>query len=231
MEFREVVRRRRMIRRFADRPVERAVLDRVLDAARRGPSAGFAQGTGLLVLDEAADVARFWEATTDQTARAEPDRWLRGMTTAPVLVVPLADPAAYADRYAEPDKARSRAEATPEERWRVPWWWVDTGMATLLVLQSAVDEGLAGCLFGIPPGRVEAVRTAFDVPADLHPLGVVALGHRPPADEDQGAPGSGSRRARRPLDDVVRRGRWSSPAPEAHLVGTPTTSHRVGGRD
>ena len=51
MEFAEVVRRRRMVRRFDRRPVPREVIDRILDVARRGPSAGFAQGVDFLVLD------------------------------------------------------------------------------------------------------------------------------------------------------------------------------------
>ena len=43
MEFDEVVRRRRMVRRYRPDPVDPAVLRRVLDTARRGPSAGFSQ--------------------------------------------------------------------------------------------------------------------------------------------------------------------------------------------
>jgi len=35
----------------------------------------------------------------------------------------------------------------------VPYWHIDTGMAALLILQTAVDEGLGACFFGIPPDR------------------------------------------------------------------------------
>ena len=44
MEFQEVVRRRRMVRNYADRPVDPAVVDRALRNATRAPSAGFSQG-------------------------------------------------------------------------------------------------------------------------------------------------------------------------------------------
>ena len=65
MEFREVVRRRRMVRRYADRPVDPAVVDRALTHATHAPSAGFSQGWGFLVLDQPADVEAFWAATSD----------------------------------------------------------------------------------------------------------------------------------------------------------------------
>ncbi|HZC27314.1 MAG TPA: nitroreductase family protein, partial [Actinopolymorphaceae bacterium] len=51
MDFQDVVRRRRMVRNFSAEPVEAAAVDRILANATRGPSAGFSQGWGFLVLD------------------------------------------------------------------------------------------------------------------------------------------------------------------------------------
>jgi nitroreductase len=65
VEFADVVRRRRMVHVFEQRPVDPAVIDHLLDIARRGPSAGFSQGTDFLVLDDKAAVARFWALTDD----------------------------------------------------------------------------------------------------------------------------------------------------------------------
>ena len=81
---------------------------------------------------------------------------------------------------------------------------VDTGMASLLVLQTAVDEGLGACFFGIPAERTEAFREAFGVPDDHEPIGAITVGHRI---EDAGPRGSAARRERR--RDVVHRGRWT----------------------
>jgi nitroreductase len=176
MELHEVVRRRRMVREFdPGRPVPPEALARVLDHARRGPSAGFSQGTDLLVLTRPEDLDRWWRATVP--GRDGPgfvaDRWLRGVRTAPCLVVCLADPGAYLDRYAEADKGhRDRDPAA----WPVPWWDVDTGMAALLMLLTAVDEGLGALLFGVPAARADQVRAAFDVPPDRRLVGVVAMG-------------------------------------------------------
>jgi nitroreductase len=199
MEFTDVVRRRRMVRAYdPSRPVPRALIDELLGLAVHAPSAGFSQGWQFLVLDTAADRAAYWSATT---APGElPDSWLRGMQTAPVLIVAFSDKDAYLDRYAEPDKGWTDRD---EARWPVPYWHIDTGMASLLVLLGAVDRGLAGCFFGVPADRWGALRAAFAVPARLAPVGVISLGYRAP---DQRSPSL--RRGRRALDEVVRYGRF-----------------------
>ncbi|NES26386.1 nitroreductase family protein [Micromonospora terminaliae] len=200
MEFAEVVRRRRMVRNYdPDRPVPPEVVDRLLDHAVRAPSAGFAQGWGFLVLEEPADRERFWAAATPGGGGRE--RWLAGMRNAPLIVVPHANRSAYLDRYAEADKGWADRS---EDRWPVPYWYVDTGFAALLMLLTAVDEGLGACFFGIPPQRIGAYREAFGVPAEYHPIGAVTVGYRAP---DHRSPSL--RRGRRPVDEVVRRGRWS----------------------
>ena len=199
MEFATVVRRRRMVRNFTEERVDPEIVDRALAHAVRAPSAGFSQGWAFLVLDQPVDVDRFWNASTDPDA--EPDAWLRGMRRAPVLIVALSSKAAYLDRYSAPDKGWTDRD---EARWPAPYWDIDTGMAALLILLTAVDEGIGGCFFGIPPDRTGDVRNAFGIPGDHHPIGVVALGH--PAEDL--VRGSTATRPRRPLDEVVHRGRW-----------------------
>lgn len=196
-----------MVRSYADRPVSPAVVHRMLANAVRAPSAGFSQGWEFLVLDRPADVERFWASSSPANARTSrtPSRWLAGMRTAPVVIVPMSDEAAYLDRYAEPDKDGSLDDAQREGRWPVPYWHVDTGMAALLILQTAVDEGLGACFFGIPGAQLAAFRHEFGVPAGLMPVGAITVGHRT---EDAGAPGSPARRARRPLNEVVHHGGW-----------------------
>src|SRR3712207_1762157 len=137
-----------MVRRYGPQPVDPAAVERMLAHAVRAPSAGFSQGWAFLVLDTPDDVARFWSATTPPARAAEPDAWLRGLSAAPVVIVPLTSESVYRRRYAERDKHAARDQG--EVPWPVPYWFVDAGMASLLVLQTAVDEGLGACFFGIP---------------------------------------------------------------------------------
>jgi nitroreductase len=189
-----------MVRRYADRPVDAAAVSRMLENAVRAPNAGFSQGWAFLVLETRADVERFWACASPPDARPS-SRWLSGMRSAPVVIVPMSHEQAYRDRYAEPDKA----SAGVGQEWPVPYWHVDTGMAALLILQTAVDEGLGACFFGIPGGQVPRFKAEFGVPDGFVPVGAITVGHR---SEDAGAAGSPSRRARRPLGEVVHRGGW-----------------------
>lgn len=188
-----------MVRSYQERPVPAEVLATVLDLATRAPSAGFSQGWDFLLLRAPADRELFWHITTD--AASAPDRWLLGMRSAPVLIVCLADPQAYLDRYAEPDKGWTDRDPG---RWPVPYWHVDTGMAALLMLLSGVDAGLGGCFFGVPGERVDALRAAFGIPSDRQPTGVISLGY--PAEADRRSPSL--RRGRRPLGEIVHDGRF-----------------------
>lgn len=204
MEFGELVRRRRMVRNYdPDRPVPPAVIERLLDHAIRAPSAGFAQGWGFLVLAAPADRARFWHATT--APEASGNRWLSGMRRAPLIVVAHSSRQAYLDRYAEPDKGWTDRD---EARWPVPYWHIDAGMASLLILLTAVDEGLGACFFGLPPERTAAYRKAFDVPEEFTAVGAITVGYPAP---DRRSPSL--KRGRRGTDQVVHRGRWGRVAP------------------
>lgn len=58
MEFREIIAKRRSIRKFADRAVPREVVDRILAEALTAPSARNTRTTRILVVDDPALVAR-----------------------------------------------------------------------------------------------------------------------------------------------------------------------------
>ena len=192
-----------MVRNYTDEPVDPAVVDRALLHATRAPSAGFSQGWGFLVLDTPADVRRYWEVTAESLE--SPDAWLTGMMRAPVVVVPCSNKSAYLERYAEQDKGW---EDRDEQRWPVPFWHMDVAMASLLILQTAVDEGLGACFFGVPGREVAALRGAFGVPEEFMPVGAITLGHPAPG----GPQGSPATRPRRAVEDVVHRGAWAGPS-------------------
>jgi nitroreductase len=198
VELRDAIRTRRMIRAFARRPVPGHVVDDLLDLARRAPSAGNIQPWHFVVL-EGEETARLWDVTLPPSRR-EAFRW-SGLLDAPVLVVPVVEPGAYAARYAEDDKRATGLGEGPEA-WPVPYWWVDGGMAVHALLLAAVDAGLGALFYGLFD-REAAVLAALGVPARYRALGAVALGW-PAPDE----PGRSAGRARPALDDVVHRGGW-----------------------
>jgi nitroreductase len=199
MELTEAIRRRRMVRNYdPDSPVDRGVIDELLDLAIRAPSAGFSQGWHFLVLDSPYFIRKFWNASS---AGEPPDSWLAGMQTAPVLILALSEKDVYLDRYAEPDKGWTDRD---EARWPVPYWDVDTGMASMLILLGAVDRGLGSCFFGVPTAAHPAVRAAFGIPVDINIVGVISLGT---TQTDRRSPSL--KRGRRPVDEIRSFGRFS----------------------
>lgn len=195
MEFAEVVRRRRMVRSFGPRPVPPESLDRVLDAARRGPSAGWSQGMAFVVLVGPEQTGPFWDAVLDPSWGRE------GLRDAPVVVLPLSHKERYLERYSMPDKA---AFGLGEEAaWPVPYWDVDTAFATMLLLLAAVDEGLGALFFGIFRGE-EEVLSSLGVPDGYRPIGAVALGYAAEGEQSR----SSWKGGRRPVEEVVHFGRW-----------------------
>lgn len=193
-----------MVRAYdAERAVPEEVITRALEHAIRAPSAGFSQGWDFVVLSTEEARERFWAASTGRVEQERMDSWLRGVRTAPCLIACLSDRERYLDPYAEPDKGLADRS---EEHWPVPYWDVDTGMAALLMLLTAVDEGLGGLFFGVQPDRQRATLDAMGAPADRRVVGVVALGY---AAADRRSPSL--RRGRRPVSEVGHRGRFGRP--------------------
>jgi nitroreductase len=188
-----------MTRDFLDRPLAPGTLDALLDLARRSPAAGNTAALAWLVL-EGDDAARYWDVTLPAPRRAA-FPW-PGLLRAPALVLPWVRPGAYVERYAEADKADTGL-GVGGEAWPTPYWWVDGGMAAMVVLLAAEARGLGALFFGLF-GHEAAVRHTFGVPEDRRAIGAIAVGHPAP---EQRASGS-SRRGRPPLPEVVHRGGW-----------------------
>jgi nitroreductase len=203
MEFSDVIRKRRMVRAYTDEPVAPEARDRILRAANRAPSAGFSQGYALMTLEGPDQLGPFWKLLSryhgDESAAAPS---FEPVTHAPLVVVPLSCKDIYLDRYARSDKGWTDRD---EAHWPVPYWDIDTGFTALLMLLAAVDEDLGALFFGIPPHQIADFRALYGVPDRYVPIGAVAIGH-PDPEADRG--GSGRVIKRRPLDDLVHRGRW-----------------------
>ena len=196
MEFRETVLKRRMVRNFAEKPVDPAVIDRIVDLTRHAPSAGFTQGQSFIVVTDPERKRQIAETCEDE------DYVKRGfapfLSKAPVLLIPCTSERAYHRRYQEADKVN---EDGTEIVWPVPYWFMDIGCAVMIALLAAVDEGLVTAFAGSKD--LETLRSLLDIPAEVTPVGVIAVGYRAPD-----IPSPSLQRGRKSDSDYIHRERW-----------------------
>jgi nitroreductase len=171
VDFTEVVRRRRMVRHFADEPVDQAILEQIATTAQRAPSAGFSQGQRLVVVTDPALRHRIALLCGElDYTNAGFDPWI---SQSAALFIPCVSEAIYHARYREADKVD---EAGAETEWPVPYWWMDIGCTVMLVLLAAVEEGLAAGFAGSDAAGYEEIRSFLGVPDDFSPVGVIPVG-------------------------------------------------------
>jgi FMN reductase [NAD(P)H] len=203
MEFSELLARRRMTRSYRDEPVDRATLERIAASVLKAPSGGFSQGHHVVVVTDAGTRKRIAELASEEEYVAggfEP--WI---SQAPAHFVLCMREESYHERYREQDKLMDDGT---EISWHVPWWWVDAGAAMMLLLLSAIDEGLGAGVFGLfPAERNEQLRELLGMPPDVAVVGVVTVGH-PAPEPTRKRQKEALRRRRKPLDEVVSWERW-----------------------
>lgn len=196
MDFKQVVYKRRMVRNFTDSPVHLGSLERILDIARRGPSAGYTQGQDFIVVTDLklrATIAEMCGEAYYVEKGFDPF-----ISKAPVLVIPCTSEAAYHRRYQEPDKV---GDDSTEIDWPVPYWYMDGGCAVMLVLLAAVNEGLAAGFSGV--WDLDKLRTLLNIPSEVTPLGVIPIGHPAPD-----KPSPSLKRGRRQKESVIHQEGW-----------------------
>ncbi|MGF1503695.1 MAG: nitroreductase family protein [Chloroflexi bacterium] len=174
---------RRSIRKYQQRPVPQAVIERVLEAARWGPSAHNRQPWRFTVLTKQqhrSDLADAMAARLQADLRADgvdediitadTGRSQARLKNAPVVIV-VSMTMADMDRY--PDERRQHFE------------WVmatqSVAMAAQNLLLMAHAEGLGAVWMCAPLFCPETVREVVGIPAGLEPQGIVAMGY--PAQE------------------------------------------------
>uniref|UniRef100_UPI003FF1425C nitroreductase family protein n=1 Tax=Alistipes shahii TaxID=328814 RepID=UPI003FF1425C len=169
MEFKELIAKRRSVRKFTDREVPREVVDRILAEALSAPSARNTRTTRFLVVDDPALVARMAEMRDYGSA------FLKG---APLAVLVLGDTSA-SDLWRE----NAAISATV-----LQLACVDEGLASCWV---HVNGRLRRK--DTPDGERAAdyLRTFLPVPDGCEPLCAIALGYSdfspaplPPADDE-----------------------------------------------
>jgi nitroreductase len=198
VEFYELLSQRRMVRHYTGERIPRETLERIVHTVRRAPSAGFSQGQRLLVVDDPALLAEL--AREEESEGAEP--WF---PSAAAHVLVLTREQDYHDRYTRQDKLD--ATGGTEIVWPVPYWHVDAGAALMLVLLAAIEEGLAGGVYGIQLEDQPRVRELLHIPDELAIVAGITLG-RPAPDPEWSKRTSRATQRRRTLDEQVHWNRW-----------------------
>jgi len=194
MEFSQVIRRRRMVRRYLSNPVDGEVLERIFRLTQRAPSAGGTGGQHLVVITEPDLINQVAAAAGEQRYVELGHRpWI---SSAPVLVVVCTSEQAYHERYRQPDKAGSNTGD-----WPIPYWFVDAGATLMILLLAAVDEGLGAGLLGAH--AFEGLSELLGLPPEMIPIGVVTIGT--PVGENPSRPHS---RIRQTFEEFVHRDGW-----------------------
>jgi nitroreductase len=151
MEFSELVKRRGMVRRFKDKPIEHEHLIKILSNAARAPSAGHLQPWEFIVVTDHVIKQRLAEAAVRQMFIAE----------APVVIVTCANTDRSASRYGE--------------RGRSFYSIIDTAFASLLILLTARDLSLGACFVGaFDDSKVAEI---LALPKHVKPIGIIPIGY------------------------------------------------------
>jgi nitroreductase len=195
MDFYELVHKRRMVRNFTTDPIDPAALERILEAAQHGPSAGFTQGQDLIVVTDPATRKQLADLC-DEPYYVNEMGLDPFISKPPLIIVPCTSERAYLLRYREPDKMN---DPEGELDWPVPFWFMDGGCAVMLILLAVVQEGLAAGFAGFQD--LDGARAVLGIPPEVTPLGVIPIGH--PALDKKSPSLKRGRRA-----NAVHRERW-----------------------
>lgn len=196
MDFNAVLDARRMVRNYIDQPIEMAIVERIVEAGRRAPSAGNTQGQSFIVITDPDTRLKVAELAGEAGYVAQGfDPWV---SRAPAHIVLCVSKQAYLDRYAEPDK-----QGAFEDEWPVPYWWVDAGASMQNILLAAVNEGLAAGFLGVH--ALEGLKEELAIPPEVAVIGIVTLGYRA-ADRRSGS-------LKRPrVGQAIHWNKWGGPA-------------------
>ncbi len=174
-----IIRQRRSIRRFQQRPVDPAMVTRMLEAARWAPSAHNRQPWRFVVIVEEQEKRSLADRMADRLAselRADGvdqeiiaqdvDRSRRRLSDAPVLIVVCLSMADM-DRYT--DQRRQGFEHTMAVQ--------SVAMAAQNLLLMAHAQGLGACWLCAPLFCQDVPREVLSLPPDYEPQGIVIVGH------------------------------------------------------
>ncbi len=187
-----------MHRAFLPDPLPREQIERIANVIRHAPSGGFSQGGSIVVVTDAEQRAQIAKAFGDDHYSTNGRNFI---ADAPAHMVISANESLYHARYNEVDKLK--ATGGVEVTWPVPYWFVDAGALMMLVLEAAIDEGLASAFIGHPDQK-RIFDELLGLPEDVLPIGLALIG-KPGESPDIG---SRLRSRRRATGDLIHWQQW-----------------------
>jgi nitroreductase len=195
MDFSDVLRKRLMARSYTDEPVADDALERIMQAVRRAPSAGFSQGHRLIVVTDAKTRQRAADVAEARYVELGLPPWI---SRAPVHIYLCTRERSYHERYGAAEGVRPPYTEIP---WPVPFWWFDCGALFMLLQLAAINEKLATGIFSsVYTDELDALAQVVDLPDDLRLAGVVTVGH---PDTSLTLPVPANAAVRKPNDQLI----------------------------
>jgi nitroreductase len=154
MELDEVIRKRKMIRKYKqNREVPEQLVKKLIDSAARAPSAGHTQVQEFIVIKDLNTKRKLRLASVNQEQVEE----------APILIVVCSNTSRSVGRYGK--------------RGIEFYSIVDGAFASMLILLTATNEGLGAGFVGAFDD--EKVSEILGLPSDGHvrPVGIIAIGY------------------------------------------------------
>jgi nitroreductase len=151
MEFNDVLRKRKMVRRYLPKQIPDNIIKKLIENASRSPSAGHTQVQEFIIVKDPAIKKELRQASVNQTH----------VEDAPVLIVVCSNTSRSVGRYGQ--------------RGREFYSVIDGAFASMLILLTAVDQGIgAGFVGAFEDGRVSEI---LGLPEHVRPIGIIALGY------------------------------------------------------
>ena len=150
-EFDDIIKKRKMIRLYIqDKPIPQQIVDKLITNAHRAPSAGHTQVQEFIIVQDPLIKKKLGEAALNQEQ----------IYDAPLSIVVCANTSRSVNRYGK----------RGSEFYSI----IDGAFASMLILLTAVNEGIGACFVGA--FLDEKVSEILELPEYVKPIGIIALG-------------------------------------------------------
>jgi nitroreductase len=147
MEFKDVIEGRKSVRSFQKIPVEKEIINEILDCARLAPSWMNKQCWQFIVITDV-------ECIKEIAKTGIINRWLRQV---PVIIIACADPQLSGENN------------------KIPYFVVDTAIAIEHIVLAATNMGLGTCWIGSYDEN--KIKTLLEIPPRIRIVALTALGY------------------------------------------------------